>query len=142
MKRPSDTNIKKLKILFGVMLIIIGILVIAVQGLKLKNSIVWITLTEEIKPFISYWILWLWAIPITLWGLDINILSRGRTRILQMIFWIFLMILSGIFQDTPTLSADILYFLLGLIAFFVGITGKCITKQWLKTGQKITKIRV
>lgn len=59
-----------------------------------------------------------------------------------MIFAIILLIVSGIFVDTATLSVDIIYFLLGLLVFFAGATGKAITKKGLKTGQKITKIRV
>jgi hypothetical protein len=35
-----------------------------------------------------------------------------------------------------------MYFLLGFIVLFAGITGKAITKKGLKHGQKITKIRV
>jgi hypothetical protein len=46
------------------------------------------------------------------------------------------------FVETATLSVDIFYFLFGLVIFFTGVTGKAITKKGLKTGQKITKIRV
>jgi len=81
-------------------------------------------------------------IPLVLWGLDINLLSRGRTRILQIVFAIILFIISGMFVETPTLSVDIFYFLLWLVVFIAGVTGKAITKKGLKTGQKITKIRV
>jgi hypothetical protein len=71
-------------------------------------------------------------IPLVLGGLDINVLSRGRTRILQIVFGVLLMIISGMFVDTASLSVDIFYFLFGLIVFFAGITGKAITKKGLK----------
>jgi hypothetical protein len=59
-----------------------------------------------------------------------------------MIFGVLLLIISGVFIDTATLSVDIFYFIFGLIVFFAGATGKAITKKGLKAGQKITKIRV
>jgi len=142
MKRPSDTQIQTAKIILGIMLILIGIAAFRVQNLSLENSIFGIALDENAKLYLSYAIIWIWIIPLTLWGLDINILSRWRTRILQIAFAILLFIISGIFVETATLSVDIFYFLLGLIVFIAWVTGKAITKKWLKTGQKITKIRV
>lgn len=142
MKRPSDKQIKLIKIAFGILLVLTSVLVFAVQKLSLEDNFFGISLTENYKIYLSYAIFTLGFIPLVLGGLDINILSRGRTRILQIVFGVFLMFLSGAFIETPTLSADILYFLLGLAAFFAGITGKLITKKGLKTGQKITKIRV
>jgi len=116
MKRPSDKQIKISKILLGLILILIAVIALRVQNLIFEDSIFWIALDATSKEYFSYFILGLWVIPIVLGGLDINILSRGRTRILQIVFWVFLMILSGMFVETPTLS--------------------------VKTGQKITKIRV
>lgn len=75
-------------------------------------------------------------------GLDLHLLSRGRTRILQIVFGILLIVISTIFIDTATLSVDILYFLMGFVVALAGITGKAITQKGLKYGQKITKIRV
>ena len=142
MKRPSDSQIRIAKVMLGIMLILTGIAAFNFQNLSLENSIFGIALDSQAKEYLSYAIMGLWAIPIILWGLDINILSRGRTRILQIVFWLLLFIISGAFVETPTLSVDIFYFLLGLVVFFAGVTGKAITKKWLKTGQKITKIRV
>lgn len=142
MKRPSDSQIRIAKIVLGIMLILTGIAAFNLQNLSLEESILGIALDANTKVYVSYFIIGLWAIPLVLWGLDINVLSRGRTRILQVLFWVLLFIISGAFVETPTLSVDIFYFLLGLVVFFAGITGKAITKKWLKTGQKITKIRV
>ena len=124
------------------MLIVTGIVAFQVQNLELENSFFNFALDAETKNIISYLIIGLWAIPLILWGLDINILSRWYTRILQIVFWVALFIISGMFIDTPTLSVDVLYFLFWFVVFFAGVTGKAITKKWLKHGQKITKIRV
>ncbi len=142
MKRPSDSQIRISKIVLGIMLILTGIVAFRVQNLSLEDSIFGIALTGDTKLYVSYAIIALWAIPLVLWGLDINVLSRGRTRILQILFAIILFIISGMFVETANLWVDIFYFLLGLAVFFAGITGKAITKKWLKAGQKITKIRV
>ena len=142
MKRPSDAQIRIAKIVLGIMLILTGIAAFNFQNLTLENSILGIALDSQAKQYVSYAIMGLWAIPLVLWGLDINVLSRGRTRILQIAFAILLFIISGAFIETATLSVDIFYFLLGLIVFIAWVTGKAITKKGLKTGQKITKIRV
>lgn len=142
MSRPSDATIKKSKIILGLLLILIGVVAFYVQDLSLENSIFGITLSSDAKMILSYIIIAVGFIPLIIGGFDINILSRGYTRILQIVFGVFLMLLSGIFIDTATLSVDIFYFLLGLVVFFIGISGKFITQKGLKYGQKITKIRV
>ena len=124
------------------MLILTGIVAFRVQNLSIENSIFGIGLTSQAKTYLSYAIIALGAVPLTLGGLDINVLSRGRTRILQITFAVILFIISGLFIETATLSVDIFYFLFGLVVFFAGATGKAITKKGLKAGQKITKIRV
>lgn len=142
MKRPSDTQVRYGKMIVGIILIVTSILAFWVQNLAIENFIFGFALNADQKLIFSYAIIALWAFPLLLWGLDINLLSRGYTRILQIIFGIFLMFLSGIFIETATLSVNIIYFLIGLFVFFVGVTGKAITKKGLKHGQKITKIRV
>lgn len=142
MKRPSDKQIRIAKIMLWIMLILTGIAAFNLQNLTLEDSLFGIALNTNTKMYLSYAIMGLWVIPLVLGGLDINVLSRGRTRILQIAFAIILFIISGMFIETATLSVDIFYFLFGLIIFFAGVTGKAITKKGLKTGQKITKIRV
>lgn len=142
MKRPSDSQIRVAKVILGIMLILTWITAFYVQNLSLENTIFGINLDDKAQLYTSYAIIALWVFPLILWGLDINILSRGRTRILQILFAVLLFIISGAFVETPTLWVDIFYFLLGLVVFIAGVTGKAITKKWLKTGQKITKIRV
>ncbi len=142
MKRPTDKQVRYAKIIIWVLLIIIWIVAFNLQNLTLEDSLFGIALSSDAKIYISYTIMAIWAIPIVLGWLDINVLSRGRTRILQIAFGITLFIISGMFVDTATLSVDIFYFIIGLIVFIAGVTGKAITKKGLKAGQKITKIRV
>ena len=142
MKRPSDSQIRIAKIVLGIMLIATGLVAFYVQNLELENTIFWITLDMQMKQIIAYSIIIFGAIPLILWGLDLNILSRGYTRIIQILFGITLIIISGIFIDQAVLTVDIFYFLLWVVVAFAWITGKFITKKWLKHGQKITKIRV
>jgi len=142
MKRPSDKQIRTGKIVLGIMLILTWIAAFNLQNLSIEDSIFGVALNADSKLYLSYVIMGIWAIPLILWGLDINVLSRGRTRILQIAFAILLFIISWVFVETATLSVDIFYFLLGLIVFIAGVSGKAITKKGLKAGQKITKIRV
>ena len=142
MKRPSDKMLRILKVCLWIILILTGIIAFRVQGLVLENTIFGMDLNDQAKEYLKYFIVLIWAIPLVLGWLDINILSRGRTRILQITFAIVLFIISGAFVNTATLSVDIIYVLLALIVLFAGITGKAITKKGLKHGQKITKIRV
>ena len=142
MKRPSDIQVRYAKIILGALLIIIGILAFWVQKLQIENSFFGIALDDTTKMILSYIIIALGVFPLVMGWLDLHILSRGRTRILQVIFGVLLIIISTIFIDTATLSVDIFYFILGLIVSIAGITGKAITQKGLKYGQKITKIRV
>lgn len=142
MKRPTDLQIRYAKIILGIALIALGIIAFWVQNLTLEDSFFGITFDPMTKKILAYIIVALWVFPLIMGGLDINVLSRGRTRILQIIFWILLMFISGLFIDTASLTVDIFYFLIGLIIAIAGITGKAITKKWIKHGQKITKIRV
>ena len=142
MKRPSNIQIRSIKALFWITLVLTGIVAFNLNWLLLEESIFGIALAENERLVMQYLIIALWIPLIILWGLDISLLSRGRTRILQIVFWVLLIIVGGIFQNTPTLSIDILYPLFGLLAIIAGISGKIITTKGLKYGQKITKIRV
>jgi len=142
MKRPTDAQIRYSKILLWAILIIAWVVVFWVQQLQIENSIFWINLSEDAKIILSYLIMAIGFIPLVLGGLDINILSRGYSKILQMISGVVLIILSWIFIETATIWADVIYLLTGIVVFLAGATGKAITKKGLKHGQKITKIRV
>lgn len=142
MKRPSNTQIRSIKTAFWIALILTGIAAFSLNWLMLEESIFGIALADNEKLIAQYMIIALWIPLIILWWLDISLLSRGRTRILQIVFWVLLMIVGGMFQNTPTLSVDIFYPLFGFMCIIAGISGKMITTKGLKYGQKVTKIRV
>ena len=142
MKRPSDIQICYAKIMLGTILMLIWSIAFWIQWLQFEESFLGMELTKIRQLYLSHFIVFFGSIVIVLWGLDVHFLSRGYTRILQILFGVFLILLSGVFKETPTLNVGVIYFLLWLIVIFVGITGKFITKQGLRAGQKITKIRV
>ncbi len=142
MKRPTDKQIRYAKIFLWIVLIVLWVVAFWVQHLTLENTIFWFNIDPMTQKILAYVIIALGVFPLVMGWLDINLLSRGRTRILQAIFWVLLMFVSGLFIDSASLTVDIFYFLIGLIVAIAGITGKAITKKGLKTGQKITKIRV
>jgi len=43
-------------------------------------------------------------------------------------------------KETATLGFDTVLLLLWIIAIISGVTGKFITKKWLRAAQKVTKI--
>ncbi len=142
MKRPSDLQIRYGKVILGITLMLTGAIAFGIQFLQLKDSFWWIDLTDTRKLYMSHIIVFFGSIPIILWWLDIHFLSRGRARILQVLFGVFIFSLSGIFVRTPTLSVDVIYLILGTVTIIAGVTWKAITQKWKKQGQKITKIRV
>lgn len=142
MKRPSDTHIRLWRTLIGALVILTGIVAFKVQWLMLQDSILGITLNETNKEYVKHAMVMIGLIPLIGGAFDINLLSRGRARILQIVFAIVLLIMAGAFIESPTVGINILYFFLGLFVLGFWITGKGITKKGLKTGQKITKIRV
>lgn len=142
MKRPSNNQIRLSKAFLWIALILTGLAAFYMNDLSLNDSVLGIALWESEKLIAQYLIIALWLPVLILGGLDISFLSRGRTRILQIVFWILLMIVGGMFQNTPTLSVDIFYPLFWFLTIVAGISGKMITTKWLKHGQKITKIRV
>lgn len=129
MSRPSDQKIRYFKIALGAILILLGILAFQVQGLTLQDRFFGMTLNSEVKQILSYAIMALGVFPLVLGGLDINILSRGYTRILQIVFGILLILIGMLFTETAVLTVDIFYFLIGFVVAFIGITGKFITKK-------------
>ena len=142
MKRPSNTQIRGIKAGTGLALILIWVVAFYVNNLELNETIFGLGLDENNKFIAEHLIIALWFPLLILWGLDISLLSRGRTRILQIVFWVFLMIVWGMFQNYPTLTVDVFYPIIWFFAIIAGISGKLITTKGLKYWQKVTKIRV
>ena len=142
MKRPSNTQIRTAKAFLWVAITLTWLAAFYLNGLELNESIFGFWLDDTSKLIVQYLIIALGLPLLILWSLDISLLSRGRTRILQIVFWVLLIMVWGMFQNTPTLSVDIFYPLFGLLSIIAGTSGKAITTKGLKYGQKVTKIRV
>jgi len=65
-KKPSDSQIRYGKIIFGVLLILIGYIAFYVQHLELQDAIIWQTLSSETKMYLSYGIIGFGIIPVLL----------------------------------------------------------------------------
>lgn len=141
-QRPSDRNIRIGKVLFGLLLTITIYYNLIYQNDAIENSFLGINLSTEIQSYLKYSFLSLWIIPMITGIFDINLLKSSHVRYLQIFYSIILFIISSMIVETAHLDSDTILLLLGIIALVFGILGKAITKKWLKTGQKITKIRV
>jgi hypothetical protein len=137
-KRPSDKIILIWRIIFWILLI----------GVFYYNLIIlgkWVDfpfIGKENILYVKYSITALWIIPMLLWITNLCLFKSKYVRIIQIIFWVILLYISSIIQESPSLDFDTLIFLMGLLPLLAGITGKCITSKCLKYWQKITKVRV
>lgn len=141
-KKPSDTQLKYGRIIFGILLIAIGCVAFYVQNLSLQDTIMIRPLSENIKMNLSYIIIGFGILPVLSWAFELHILTSWRAKILQIIFGIFLIYLGTLFQETAALGINILYIFLGIFVMIWGALGKFITEKGRKYGQKVTKIRV
>lgn len=139
--RPEDKTIRILKVIFWAALWLISIAVYY-QNIGFDEKIFGITTTQNIHIWL--WVcIWILSIfPIISGVTDLSLLSRGHTRILQIVYGVLILIFGILLKENPKIGFEIFYPLLGIIAIFAGISGKILTKKWLKAKQKITKIRV
>jgi len=142
MKRPTDKNIRIGKVLFWLIITGTAYFTFFINDIAIQESIFWSTLTTELQNLIKYLLVALWIIPLLLGAFDINLVERKYARILQIVYAIILFWYSGIIIGWAKLWMETLYFVLAFIPLIGWITGKFITKKWLKAKQKITKIRV
>lgn len=70
-----------------------GCVAFGVQQLQFNNPFFWMNLSEMGKAYAAHFIVFFGAVLIVIGGLDVHFLSRGYTRILQIIFGIFLIIM-------------------------------------------------
>lgn len=152
-KRPSDMTIRVGRIAFG--LIFMGIIYynlivlnksvdvtffdFSFFGYVLSN---WVTLGESGTEIFKYALMILGLPPVIMGIVNKCFLKKTQIRIVQVVFAIILFYIASIYQDSPTLDADVIIGLMGVLPLLAGITGKCVTKGCLNYGEKITKIRV
>jgi len=141
-KRPSDKAIRIWQITFWS----VYILAMAYNLVYLEKTINTVIFGQDVInyiEYIKYSVIWIWGIPL-LMGLYWKPIAKARnTRIMQILFSIILFFISSvILLETKWLDIDTLIFLMAFFPLFAGITGKCITKDWLRYWEKITKVRV
>ena len=148
-KRPSDKTIITIRILFG--LILVSVLYYnffldwANNNEIEKTMLFWYVDTTGFSDVIKYAIVSLWLFPI-LYGIanifNIWIAKKKYIKIGQIILAILLWYSAALVVNTESLDINELLVLMWFLPFFAWLTWKLITSNWLKYGEKITKIRV
>ncbi len=142
MKRPTDKTIRTAGIAFGLIYILATGYNFIYQAGSLENNFFGVVFNESQMQIVAYVIVALGLIPLIRGIANISILSRGYTRIAQIIFGVVLFYIATKVVESPNLEVDLLLVLMGIYSIVIGISGKMITQSGLKHGQKITKIRV
>jgi len=145
-KKPTDKNIRIIKIVFS--LLYMASLSYAFFGLTWENSTINLVFfgndLSAYKIYIEIFLIALGLPSFISGALDKNFLKSKHTRIMQVVFWIFMIYLCGnvIPVQDGLLDVTILLTLMWWFNIFAWATGKLITKQWKRQGEKITKVRV
>ncbi|NVP17641.1 hypothetical protein HUU51_02885 [Candidatus Gracilibacteria bacterium] len=143
-KRPSDKTIIIGRILFGLIYMSAMYYNFFIQENPntLENVFFWQEVSENTLTYITYFIIAIGIVPVIMGATNICVAKKSIMRIVQIIFGISLFYISSKIVEGPNLDVDSLVFFMGLLPFFAGITGKCITSKCMKFGEKVTKIRV
>jgi len=146
MKKPEDKTIRIIKTIFA--LLYIASIAYAFWGLTGDNSTLnlnffWNNLADyKLYVWIVFILLWL---PTLVSGIfDKNLLKSKHSRIMQAIFWIFMIYISGrvIPVQDWLLDVTILLTLMWWFSIFAWAFGKLVTKQGKRQWEKVTKVRV
>ena len=148
-KRPSDKTIITIRLLFG--LILVSVLYYnffldwANNNEIEKTMLFWYVDTTGFSDVIKYAIVSLWLFPI-LYGIanifNIWIAKKKYIKIGQIILAILLWYSAALVVNTESLDINEFLVFAWFLPFFAWLTWKLITSNWLKYGEKITKIRV
>lgn len=141
-KRPSDKTIRVTGVIFGLIIILGGYYNLIHQGDALEATIFGYEITQQISDYIKYWIIALGIFPLLKAIVNKCFLQKKYIKYFQLFFAIILFYVSSIIKETSELDFDTLIGFIALIPLFSGITGKMITSNCLKYGEKVTKIRV
>ena len=141
-KRPTDLNIRLFKILFWLILSVWAYYSFFMTGAEWKENLMFDNFIPNTAMVYSYALVAMWAIIALVWIADLNLLKSKYARILHILVWIDLLFAMWYMKETATLGFDTVLLLLWIIAIISGVTGKFITKKWLRAAQKVTKIRV
>ena len=141
-KRPSDLNIRLLKIVFWLVLAGGTYYSFMMAGAEWKDNLLFDNFIPNTADVYTYALIAMWAFIAITWALNLNLLKSKYARILHILVWIDMFFAMNYMKETATLGFDTVLLLLWIIAIISGVTGKFITKKWLRAAQKVTKIRV
>lgn len=141
-KRPTDKTIRIGQITFWAIYVLAMAYNLIYLGKDIETIYFGKDLTANIE-YVKYALTSLGLIPLGM-GIYGKPVARARnTRIMQFSFWILLFVISSaILIEWPSLDIDTLIFLMAFFPTLAGITGKCITKEWLRHWEKVTTVRV
>lgn len=146
MKKPDDKNIRIIKTVLAILY-----MVSIMYSFWLLNgdnsSLNLIFFGNDLSDYKLYiWLVFMafWIPTLISWIFDKNLLKSKHTRIMQVIFWIFLIYLCGrvIPVQDSLLDITILLTLMWWFYIFAWAFGKLITKQWKRQWETIKKVRV
>lgn len=141
-KRPEDKTIRFYQIWFAVLLLVSFIYNFIYIGKELNFVLFGQDLTI-IDTYFRYAINMLALPSILLWVFKIQLFKAKYIRYWQVFLWIILMFISSaIIPETINIDVDFLLVLMWIVSIIIWISGKMITKEWLRYGEKVTKIRV
>lgn len=143
MKKPSDKTTRIIKTIFA-------LLYMASLGYAFFGSDLEITLNffwQDLSAYSLYvevLLISFWIPSFVSWVFDKNLLKSKNTRIMQVVFWIFIIYLCWRVIPVSNWLADItiLLTLMWWFYIFAWALWKLITKQWKRQWEKITKVRV
>ena len=141
-KRPSDMNIRLLKIVFWLILAAWTYYSFMMAGAEWKENLMFDDFIPNTAMFYTYAYIAMWVLIVITWALNLNFLKSKYARILHILVWVDLLFGMNYMKETATLGFDTVLLLLWIVAIISGVTGKFITKKWLRAAQKVTKIRV
>lgn len=141
-KRPTDKNIRLFKILFWLILAVGTYYSFFMAGAEWESSLLFDDFIPNTADAYTYALIGMWVLIILTWAFNINVLKSKYAKMLHMLVWIDLFFAMSYIKETATLWFDTVLLLLGIAAIVSGVTGKFITKKWLRAAQKVTKIRV
>lgn len=159
-KRPSDKTIMYWRIIYWMIILLLLWVYFNEYTINLPDSL------KANELYVKYALFIFWVIPVWMWITWICFAKRKIVKILQIIFWIVLILVwNNINMKSSEISSDInktstnfeeitktsqkapinvgfWIALLSILPLLAGITGKCITEKCIKYWEKITKIRV
>ena len=143
-KRPKDSTIRAIKIIFWIVYIWALYYNFFVQENPntIQDNLFWMQISGQTQFIVQRVMIAFWLIPLMTWITNICITKSKYIRMKQIAYAVLLFYFSHIILESPDLDVDVLLFFLAFIPLFGWITWKFITSKCLNYWYKVTKIRV